>query len=79
METEILRGWFDLAETMVVLPEDGELGPYVSTQPSAIGVIKDMMKSSKFVGKVIIVDAVGALHKSLFHVRALELGNQDQA
>lgn len=73
-----------MAETMVVLHEDGELGPYVLIPAQCSWshltvLIKDMMKSSKVVGRVIVVDAIGALHKSLFHVGALELRDQDQA
>lgn len=54
--------------TMVVLYEDGELGPYVPTPAQCSWghltvLIKDMMKSSKFVKRVIVVDTVGTLHK----------------
>lgn len=64
---------------MVVLQEDGELGPYVPTPAQCSWshmtvLIKDMMKSSKFVGRVILVDATGALHKSFLMLGPLNLG-----
>lgn len=73
-----------MAEIVVVLHEDGELRSYVPTPAQCSWshltvLIKDMMKSSKFVGRVTVVDAIGALHKSLSHAHALEIRDQDQA